>query len=316
MSDVKEIKVNENEVKEKPVKAKKVKTSVSDKAFNTILTIIATIVLLIVLYPMIYVVSSSFSSGNAVSSGRVYLWPVEFSTIGYEWALNNEMVWTGYANSIFYTLSATVIHLFMTICGAYPLSRKNYQAKGFIQKYLTASMLLGGGLIPLFLVVSSLGLYNNRIWIIISGVVAISHIIIMRTFFQSNIPYELFESARMDGISDYGYLIKIVLPLSKAVIAVISLYAVVGKWNSYLTPLLYLRDRTKYPLQLVLNEMLNQAKFNNVEGGDGSLAGKLAEAMDAIRYALIVVGVAPMLILYPFVQKFFEKGVTIGSVKG
>ena len=137
MSDVKEIKVNENEVKEKPVKAKKVKTSVSDKAFNTILTIIATIVLLIVLYPMIYVVSSSFSSGNAVSSGRVYLWPVEFSTIGYEWALNNEMVWTGYANSIFYTLSATVIHLFMTICGAYPLSRKNYQAKGFIQKYFT-----------------------------------------------------------------------------------------------------------------------------------------------------------------------------------
>ncbi len=297
-------------------KKNKIKNSFSDNTFNTILLIISTIVLIIVLYPMIFVLSSSFSSGNAVATGSVFLWPVDFSTFGYEWVLKNKLIWVGYRNSILYTLSATVIHLFMTICLAYPLSRKDYQAKGFIQKYLTASLLLGGGLIPLFIVVSKLGLYNNPLWIIISGVVVVSHAVIMRTFFQSNIPYELLESAKMDGISDYGYLMKIVLPLSKAVISVISLYAVVGKWNSYMTPLLYLRERNYYPLQLILNEMLNQTKIDTTQMADQSLADGLAASLDGVKYTLIVVGVAPMLILYPFVQKFFEKGVTMGSVKG
>ena len=294
------------------IKAKKAKVSMPDKTFNAVLMVIATAVLLIVLYPIINVVSSSFSSGKAVSSGQVYLWPVDFSTVGYKWVLNNRMVWIGYKNSIIYTVGATVLHLFMTICGAYPLSRKNYQAKGFIQKCLMASMLLGGGLIPLFVLVLNLGLYNKPLWIFISGAVAINHIIIMRTFFQSNIPYELFESARMDGISDYGYLIKIALPLSKAVIAVIGLYAAVGTWNSYKTPLLYLRNRDKYPLQLVLNEMLNQANCD-APSMDACI---IYYPMDAIKYALIVTGVAPMLILFPLVQKFFEKGVTMGVVKG
>lgn len=295
----------------------KVRQGFSDSAFNTILLIISTIILIIVLYPMIYVVSSSFSSGAAVSSGRVYLWPVEFSTFGYEWVFKNKLIWTGYKNSIMYTIGGTVLHLFMTICLAYPLSRRNYQAKGFLEKYLTASMLLGGGLIPTFIVVSRLGLYNNPLWIYISGIVAISHAIIMRTFFQSNIPNELLESAKMDGISDFGYLLKIVLPLSKAVISVICLYAVVGKWNSYMTPLLYLREREYYPLQLILNEMLNQTKIDVSQmAGDDSLAAGLAASLDGVKYTLIVVGVAPMLILYPFVQKFFEKGVTMGSIKG
>lgn len=297
----------------KHIKAKKVKVSISDKAFNVALTIIATVVLLIVLYPMIYVVSSSFSSRLAIMTGQVYLWPVDFSTTSYEWILKNKMIWRGYENSIIYTLGATVIHLFMTICGAYPLSRKNYQAKGFIQKYLTASMLLGGGLLPLFLLVSSLGLYNNPLWMFISGVVAINHIIIMRTFFQSNIPHELFESARMDGISDCGYLIKIVLPLSKTVIAVISLYAAVGTWNSYKTPLLYLRNRDYYPIQLVLNEMLTPAQYY-ISGMDACVMDQSWKV--GIEYAALVIGAAPMLIFCLFVQKFFVKGVTMGAVKG
>lgn len=297
-------------------KKNKIKKSFSDSTFNTVLIVISTIVLLIVLYPMIFVLSSSFSSGNAVATGSVYLWPVEFSTFGYEWVFKNKLIWTGYRNSIMYTLGGTACHLFMTICLAYPLSRKDYQAKGFIQKYLTASMLLGGGLIPTFIVVSKLGLYNNPLWMFISSIVAVSHAIIMRTFFQSNIPYELLESAKIDGISDYGYLLKIVLPLSKAVISVICLYAVVGKWNSYMTPLLYLRERNYYPLQLILNEMLNQTKIDTTQMTDQSLAEGLAASLDGVKYALIVVGVAPMLILYPFVQKFFEKGVTMGSVKG
>lgn len=295
----------------------KIKKPFSDNAFNTVLMIIVTLILIVVLYPMIYVVSSSFSSGRAISSGQVYLWPVDLSVYGYKWVFNNKLVWSGYFNSIFYTVTASFLTLIFTICAAYPLSRKNYQAKGFLEKFLTVSMLFGGGLIPTFIVVSSLGLFNNPIWMIISGVSSVTYIIIMRTFFQNNVPYELFESARIDGITDIGYLMKIVLPLSKAVISVICLYAVVGKWNSYTTPLLYLRERRFWPLQLILNEMLGQAgKLDTSQMADSELVAGMEAARESIKYALIVVAVVPMLIIYPFVQKFFEKGVTMGSVKG
>lgn len=299
-------------------KKNKIKQGMSDRAFNTVLLIICTAVLIMVAYPMIYVLSSSFSSGTAVSSGQVYLWPVDFSLFGYQWTFKNKLIWTGYLNSIIYTVFGSLLHLIMTICLAYPLSRKNYQFKGFIQKFLTASMMLGGGLIPTFIVVSSLGFFNNPWWMIISGAVGISNAIIMRTFFQSNIPYELLESAKMDGISDYGYLLKIVLPLSKAVISVICLYAVVGRWNSYMTPLLYLRDREFYPLQLILNEMLNKTKMDvsTMSSADQSLIEGMQASLDAVKYALIVVAIVPMMVIYPFVQKFFEKGVTVGSIKG
>lgn len=298
-------------------KQNKIKKPFSDKAFNIVLTIIATLVLVVVLYPMIYVFSCSFSSGVAITTGQVWLWPVDVTLFGYKWVLNNKLVWSGYGNSIYYTLAASVLSVVCTICGAYPLSRKNYQAKGFIEKFLTVSMLFGGGLIPLFIVVSSLGLYNNPLWMIISGIISISWIIMMRTFFASNVPYELFESARIDGITDFGYLIKIVLPLSKAIISVIALYAVVGKWNSYMTPLLYLRERKYWPLQLILNEMLGQAnKLDTSQMSDSSLVAQMEAMRESIKYSLIVVAVVPMLVIYPFVQKFFEKGVTMGSIKG
>ena len=298
-------------------KNNKIKKPFSDSAFNAILMVIVTLILVIVLYPMIYVLSCSFSSGVAITTGRVWLWPVDVTVFGYKWVFNNKLVWSGYANSLFYTLVAALLSVVCTICGAYPLSRKNYQAKGFVEKFLTVSMLFGGGLIPTFIVVSSLGLYNTRTWMVISGIIAISWIIMMRTFFASNVPYELFESARIDGISDFGYLIKIVLPLSKAIISVICLYAVVGKWNSYMTPLLYLRERKLWPLQLILNEMLGQAnKLDTSQMSDSTLVQEMEAMREAIKYALIVVAVVPMLIIYPFVQKFFEKGVTMGSIKG
>ena len=298
-------------------KNNKIKKPFSDSAFNAILMVIVTLILLVVLYPMIYVLSCSFSSGVAITTGRVWLWPVDVTVFGYKWVFNNKLVWSGYANSLFYTLVAALLSVVCTICGAYPLSRKNYQAKGFVEKFLTVSMLFGGGLIPTFIVVSSLGLYNTRTWMVISGIIAISWIIMMRTFFASNVPYELFESARIDGISDFGYLIKIVLPLSKAIISVICLYAVVGKWNSYMTPLLYLRERKLWPLQLILNEMLGQAnKLDTSQMSDSALVQEMEAMREAIKYALIVVAVVPMLIIYPFVQKFFEKGVTMGSIKG
>ena len=297
-------------------RVKKLNNSMSDRSFNVLLTVIATVWLLIVAYPCIYIVSSSFSSGNAVSSGRVFLWPVEFGFTGYELVLKYKMVWVGYANTILYAGLGTLIHLAMTISAAYPLSRRNYQGKDFVQKFLTVSMLFGGGLIPTYILVSSLGLVDTRIYMIISGAVGISHIIIMRTFFQSNIPYELLESAKVDGISDAGYLFKIVLPLSKASISVILLYAMVGKWNDYFGPMIYLRNRDLYPLQLVVREILNNAKVDTSNVTDAEVVEKLAAAADLMKYSLIIVSTLPMLILYPCLQKFFQKGVMIGSIKG
>lgn len=296
----------------------KIKQGMSDKAFNTILIIICTIVLIAVAYPMIYVLSSSFSSGTAVSSGQVYLWPVDFSTYGYKWVFQNKLVWSGYKNSIIYTVFGTILHLVMTVCLAYPLSRRNYQAKRPLEIFLTASMMFGGGMIPTFIVVSKLGFFNNPWWMIISGAVGISDTIMMRTFFQSNIPNELLESAKMDGITDYGYLLKIVLPLSKAIVSVICLYSIVGRWNSYMGPLLYLREREFYPLQVILNEMLNKTKMDvsQMSAADKNLLEGMQASLDAVKYALIVVAIVPMMVIYPFVQKFFEKGITVGSIKG
>lgn len=297
-------------------KKNKIKQGISDDLFNTILLVIVTIIFFIVLYPIIYVLSSSFSSGTAVSGGQVLLWPVDFSLVGYKLVFKNKMIWTGYLNSFIYVILGTLLHLVMTICLAYPLSRKNYQGKPFVVKYMTVSMLFGGGLIPGYILVSNLGLVDTRTWMIINGAVGISHAIMMRTFFQSNVPNELLESAKMDGISDIGFLLKITLPLSKAVISVISLYAIVGRWNNFFTPMLYLQDRNKYPLQLVVNEILTSANMDVSQIQDAALLEQMASAVDAMKYSLIVVSTVPMLVLYPFVQKFFEKGVTIGSVKG
>lgn len=299
------------------VKIKKSKTKMSDKTFNVILTTIATIILIIFLYPMIFVVSSSFSSGEAVTAGAVVLWPVDFSLEGYKWILRNNIIYLGYRNSITYVVLGTLLHLFMCVFMSYPLSRRDYQGKRAFQIFLILSMMFGGGLIPTYILVSSLGLVNNPLWMILSGAVSIGNSIMMRTFFQSNVPYELLEAAKMDGITDIGYLFKVMLPLSKAIISVISLYAIVGKWNDYMGPLIYLRNRDYYPLQLILNEMLNEGKFDSSKMEQGANdAEKLASNIDGIRYAIILVGTIPMLILYPFVQKFFEKGVTVGTIKG
>ena len=297
-------------------KKNKSRMGMSDSLYNTIVTIFCTIILFIVLYPMVYVVSSSFSSGSAVTAGRVILWPVDFSFVGYELVFKNQMIWTGFKNTFLYVGVGTILTLIFTIFMAYPLSRKDYQAKPMIIKICTFFMFFGGGLIPSYILNSQLGLVNTRIHQIISGCFAISFIIMMRVFFQSNVPYELLESAKMDGITDFGHLMRIVLPLSRAILAVITLYEIVARWNAYFGPMLYLRDRDKYPLQLVVNEILNRTSFDTSTIQDQNLLEQMANAIDSMRYSLIVVSTVPMLILYPFVQKFFDKGVTLGSIKG
>ena len=297
-------------------KNNKIKQGVSDRAFNMVLMVIVTIFLLLVLYPLIYVVSSSFSSGTAVTTGMVLLWPVEFSFTGYEIVFSHRGVWTGYLNSIFYTIVGSFINVLMVILTAYPLSRRDYSCRGGLTLYFAIPMFVGGGLIPTYILVSNLHLVNTRWVILLMGALNLSNMIIMRTFFQTSIPKELLESSKMDGISDFGYLMKIVIPLSKASISVILLYSVVGHWNSYFIPMIYLRSNELYPLQLVLREILSATSVDMSQITDAELYSQMVGQADTMKYSLIVVATVPMLVIYPFVQKFFEKGVMIGSVKG
>lgn len=295
---------------------KRNKIKQSDRAFNFLLLVILSIFLLIVLYPLIYIVSSSLSSGSAVTGGKVMLWPVDFSLTGYEIVFSNLRVWTGYANTIFYAVVGTLLNLVLTILVAYPLSRKDFHGRSVMTIIFMIPMFVGGGMIPTYILMSNLGLTNTRGAMLFAGALSIYNMVLMRTFFQNSIPIELLESAKMDGISDIGYLLRVVLPLSKAIISVITLYYMVSHWNSYMNPLIYLRDKELQPLQLVLREILYSTRVETSQIQDVGLISQLASATDTMKYALIVVSTVPMLVLYPFVQKFFEKGVMIGSVKG
>lgn len=290
--------------------------TVSDKVMNTVFLVIVTLVLIAVLYPVIFVISSSFSSGEALASGRVLLWPVDACLTGYELVFGYKAIWTGYFNTIIYTFFGTIVNLIMTILVAYPFSRKDLQGRGLYVLIFMIPMFVSGGLIPTYILASQLHLTNTRLYLIIAGAVNMSNIILLRTSFQSGIPEELWESAKIDGSSYTGYLMKIILPLSKATISVITLYCVVNHWNSYFTPMIYLRDQDKFPLQLIVQSILSVSSVDSSQVQDPELLAELLTSTEVMRYALIVVATLPMVIFYPFVQKFFEKGVMVGSVKG
>lgn len=287
-----------------------------DKIMYGIIYAVMVILLVIVIYPLVYIVSSSFSSGSAVSAGKVLLWPVEFSTTGYEIIFSYKLVWSGYWNTIVITVVATAINLVLTIMAAYPLSRRDFYGRNFYMTLFMIIMFFSGGMIPNYILMTKLDLINTRWAIILSGAISVHNMIIMRTYFQNSIPYDLFEAARLDGITDWGYLFKIVLPLSKAIICVILLYYAVAHWNAYFNSMLYLRDRELYPLQMVLRDVLNASNVDLSQIDDAELLAQMTGAADLIKYALIVVSTVPILCAYPFVQKYFEKGVMIGSVKG
>ncbi|MBR6270573.1 MAG: carbohydrate ABC transporter permease [Lachnospiraceae bacterium] len=297
-------------------KNKKKKKINSDNVFNMVLVALVVLWVLIVIYPLIYVVSSSFSSGNAIATGKVILWPVDFNIEGYKIVFSHKAIWQAYGNTLFYTVVGSLISLVVTMFMAYPLSRKTFTGRKVIMTMCVITMFFGGGLIPTYILVSDLGLTNTRAVILILGALNLSNMIIMRTYFKNNIPEELFEAAKLDGISDFGYFTKIVLPLSKPVLAVILLYCIVAHWNSYFIPLIYLNDRELFPLQLVLREILNASRVDASQIADSEVLAGIANSVEVMKYALVVVSTVPMLILYPFVQKFFKKGIMIGSLKG
>lgn len=291
--------------------------SLTDRLFIITTYALLSIIALLVLYPLIYVLSSSFSSPEAVMSGKVRVLPVDFSLEGYRAVLKYEQVWTGYLNSIIYTVSATILGVVMTIMLAFPLSRKNILiGTKVINGYILFTMLFSGGLIPNYFLVRNLGMLNTRFALIIPGALSAYYIIIARTFFTSTIPDEIYEAAIIDGCGDARFMVSIVIPLSMAIIAVLTLFYAVIHWNAYMPALLYLRNKELFPLQIVLRNilLLSQKTMERVDNIRGEMAAQGMEAL--LKYSLIVVGSAPMLIAYPFVQKHFVKGVMIGSLKG
>jgi len=304
----------------KKEKGTAIRLSKGDYIMEAVINIIMTLLLIVVAYPLIYVLSSSFSSGKAVSSGKVLLWPVEPSLYGYKIVFNYPKIWIGYYNTILITVVATTLNVFVTVLAAYPMSRRNMQGKGFYLFIFMFTMWFGGGLIPTYILKSDLGLTNTRWAVILSGLISVYNMIVMRTFFQNSIPSDLHDAARVDGINDFGYLIKIVLPLSKAIFSVIILYYAVGHWNSYFNAMIYIRDPSMMTLQQTLRDLLSATsmKMDDIDqaGLDAEDIAGMQYAADLMKYSTIVVSAVPILCAYPFVQKYFEKGVMIGSVKG
>ena len=290
--------------------------SKGDKAFVIFIGTILTLFFIAVLYPCVFVISASFSSGTAVQSGRVVLFPVDFSLDGYKTVFNTPTIWTGYRNSILYTVAGTLINLFMTLIAAYCMSRHDLPGRNAIMLLFTFTMFFNGGLIPMYMQVQSLHLLNSPLALMLPGAISVYNMIVARTFFINTIPHELLEASQIDGCSDIKYFISIVLPLSKAIIAVLTLFYAVGHWNAYFNAMIYLHDKNLYPLTLFLREILMSSQIDPSTVSDPELQARLADIAAVIKYALIMVSVVPVLLIYPFVQKYFVTGVMIGSVKG
>ena len=273
-------------------------------------------VLVIMLYPLIYVVSASFSSPDAVANGKVFLLPVDITTIGYEAVFQNQKIVTGFLNSVFYLVAGTALNLMMTMLAAYPLSRKEFYGKKLVTGIFVFTMYFSGGLVPSYLLMKNLGLLGTRAVLIIPVAMSVWNVIIARTYLQSTIPDELFEAASLDGCSEIGFFLRIVLPLSKPIMAVLVLYYGVGHWNSYFNAMIYLKSPDLQPLQIVLREILLLGNVDMTMITDAAALEKMQGLSNLLKYAVIVVASLPMMCIYPFVQKHFVKGVMIGSLKG
>ena len=281
--------------------------------FTAIVYLFVILVIFIVAYPLYFIIIASLSDSRLVASGQVYLYPKGFTLAGYEAVFNDSRIWTGYRNTLFYASVGTFISMAVTIPAAFALSRKDFYLRKVFMTFFIITMFVRGGLIPTYINLKKFGMINSVWAILVPFCLSVYNMIIARTFFESSIPQELHDAARIDGCGMNQFFFQIVLPLSKAMLSVITLYYLVGKWNEYFNPLVYLNDAAKQPLQVVLREILirNQAFESGQSGGDAA-----QQVADLIKYAVIIVSTAPLLIIYPFIQKYFEKGVMIGSVKG
>ena len=296
-------------------KNKAMKMSKGDRVFTIINGVIMVIVCIVVLYPLYYVLLASVTDPVVVNSGKLLLYPEAWYTQGYITTLQYEPLWTGYKNTIIYTLAGTVISLVCTIPAGYALSRQDLVGRRPIMFLFTFTMFFNGGMIPLYLTIRQLNIYNT-IWAMVLPVaVSAYNLIVCRSFFDSGVPVELLEAAKIDGCSDFGFFFKIAIPLSKTIIAVMALFYATAMWNQFFNALMYLQDSDKMPLQVVLRDLvlMNQANQMGSSGAEMVTRQKLAEQL---KYCVVVVSAFPLLCIYPFLQKYFAKGVTIGAVKG
>ncbi|MDR0554281.1 MAG: carbohydrate ABC transporter permease [Treponema sp.] len=296
------------------MKHRLIRYTLGDKVFLFFDCLILTLFLIVLAYPLLYIISASFTAGVSVMS--LSLIPQRVSLAGYEAVFQYGPIWTGYLNSLIYMAGGTLISLTLTVCCAYPLSRQDFKGRGLIMALCMITMYFSGGTIPTFLQVRNLGLLGSRLAVVLPGALSVYNMIVMRTYFKSQVPHEIFESAQMDGCGNIRYLLRILLPLSTPILAVTGLFYAVGFWNSYFDAMMYLANvRTKYPLSLILREILvlNEMSIDQLEV---SQLLQIEERRNVMKYAVIIVASFPVMVIYPFVQKYFVKGIMIGAVKG
>ena len=292
-----------------------IRDTLGDKLFYAACYLITALFMLAVLYPLVYILSASFSSADAITSGRMWLFPVDFSLVGYRYILKYDAIWLGYRNTLFYTFAGTLINVAMTITCAYGLSRRGMRGRRFFTMLFTFTMIFSGGMIPNYLLMKDLKILNTVWCMLLPGAISAYNLIVAKTFIENSIPGDLLEAARIDGCSDVRFFFSIVLPLSKAILAVLLLMYAAAHWNAYFNALLYLTDKKLYPLQIFLRQILVQSNMS-ADMLDPEAMAQMQTLQQILKYAVIVVSTAPMLCLYPFVQKYFRQGVMIGSIKG
>lgn len=296
--------------------SKLIKPTVGDRIFDVFVYVILCAGFIVVAYPLLFVLSSSFSDPQAVVSGKVWLFPVKPTLQGYVAVFKNSQIVTGFMNSLFYMVVGTTVNIVMTVCAAYPLSRKELQGRSVLTIYFVITMFISGGLIPSYLLVKNLGLLDSRWALIIPAAMSVWNVIITRTFFQATIPQELYEAAQLDGAGDFRFLASIAIKLSAPIIAVMALYYGVGHWNTYFSALIYLKSPELFPLQIILRSILVVNNIDPTMVVDFDVLRRKQGLADVLKYSVIVVASVPVLLIYPFVQKYFVKGVMIGSIKG
>ena len=290
--------------------------SPGDKAFTIINYVFLAIIFVVIAYPLLYVVSASFSDPQAVVRGDVVLLPVNPTLRGYKAVFQNGKIMTGFLNSFIYLFAGTALNLVMTMLCAYPLSRKEFRARGFLSMFFVFTMYFSGGMVPSYILVNKLGLLNTRWAMIIPTAMSTYNMIICRTYIVNSIPDELYEASQMDGCSPFRYLLSVVTPLSKPILAVLTLYYGVAKWNDYFNAMLYLYKDDLQPLTIVMKEILIMSQVDMTKVTDASAVSKLQGMSELLKYSTIVVASLPVMLLYPLIQKHLVKGVMIGAVKG
>ena len=290
--------------------------STGDRVFTIVNYSLLMLVLIIELYPLVYVVAASFSDPQAVVSGKVFLFPVNPTLKGYAAVFKNKKILTGFSNSIFYLIVGTVLNLVMTMLCAYPLSRKEFRARGFLSMFFVFTMYFSGGMVPAYILVNKLGMINTRWSMIIPMAMSTYNMIICRTYIVNSIPDELYEASQMDGCTPFRYMLSVVVPLSKPILAVLTLYYGVVRWNDYFNAMLYLYKDNLQPLTIVMKEILIMSQVDMTQVTDASAVSKLQGMSELLKYSTIVVASLPEMLLYPLIQKHLVKGVMIGAVKG